>query len=313
MPRCLTNTKFIEKAKAVHGDRYDYSLVEYKKNSINVIIICKEHGEFRQLPNNHIKGSGCRKCSSIHTTEEFIAKARLTHKDTYDYFCSVYEGALKKIAISCSTHGIFNQIPSIHIFGQGCPKCFGTNILTTEEFKHRSNIVHNQKYDYSKSEYVRSYLKIDIICKEHGIFQQSPSSHMLGRGCPKCSRTGFDTSKPSKFYIYSISSFIGYGISNIFVKRNSEHRTVFTKLGVSFKLLYTFDFDSGMDCLTLEKLIKSTLPLSKLSKNIEGFKTESTSYENLNLMLAIIKEFMYNVNITKETISEFKTKVLPLS
>jgi hypothetical protein len=56
---------FIEKAKAVHGTKYDYSKVEYVKAIEKVCIICHEHGEFWQTPNNHLRGKGCPSCNGI--------------------------------------------------------------------------------------------------------------------------------------------------------------------------------------------------------------------------------------------------------
>ena len=45
---------------------------------------------------------------------------------------------------------------------------------------------HNNKYDYSKVEYVNSSTKVCIICPEHGEFWQTPHKHLSGQGCPKC-------------------------------------------------------------------------------------------------------------------------------
>ena len=69
---------FILKAREIHGDKYDYSLVEYKNNKTKVCIICPVHGEFWQKPNNHLIGQGCPYCGGTHkyTTNEFITKAR---------------------------------------------------------------------------------------------------------------------------------------------------------------------------------------------------------------------------------------------
>ena len=55
---------FIEKSKLIHGDKYDYSKVDYRKSKVNVIITCKVHGDFLQTPNNHLRGANCYKCSS---------------------------------------------------------------------------------------------------------------------------------------------------------------------------------------------------------------------------------------------------------
>lgn len=60
-----TTEQFIIEAKIIMGDRYDYSKVEYINNETNVCIICKQHGEFKQSPSNHLKGKGCPKCGKI--------------------------------------------------------------------------------------------------------------------------------------------------------------------------------------------------------------------------------------------------------
>lgn len=68
-----SNTKdFIEKAKKIHGDKYDYSKVEYEHNARKVSIICPIHGVFRQSPNNHLQGNGCPKCTISNIEESLM-------------------------------------------------------------------------------------------------------------------------------------------------------------------------------------------------------------------------------------------------
>ena len=69
MGKKLTLSEFIKKAKEVHGDKYDYSKVKYVDANTKVCIICKKHGEFWQLPSNHIKGHGCVKCGTDGNTK----------------------------------------------------------------------------------------------------------------------------------------------------------------------------------------------------------------------------------------------------
>ena len=83
----MDTNEFIFKAKEVHGNKYDYSKIEYKKSKDKVCIICPEHGEFWQLPHSHLIGNGCKKCSSskssitrASTTSEFIKKAKKTNE-----------------------------------------------------------------------------------------------------------------------------------------------------------------------------------------------------------------------------------------
>ena len=56
----------------------------------------------------------------------------------------------------------------------------------TDIFIKKSKLIHNDKYDYSKVNYIHSKKKVMIICSEHGIFEQIPSGHLSGKGCYSC-------------------------------------------------------------------------------------------------------------------------------
>lgn len=131
--RGMTRDEFITKARAVHGDKYDYSKVVYVNQSVDVIIICPEHGEFLQRPNNHYMGAGCPLCTGNHkmTTETFIKRAREIHGDKYDYSKSVYVNSKTKLIISCPEHGDFEQSPDKHLSGHGCPMCAQSKVEAT--------------------------------------------------------------------------------------------------------------------------------------------------------------------------------------
>ena len=163
--------------------------MEYITTDKKVCIICSEHGEFYQTPHAHINGQGCPTCVGAKklTTEEFIEKAKLVHGDKYDYSKVEYINTDTKVRIICIEHGEFYQTPHAHINGQGCPTCVGTKKLTTEEFIEKAKLVHGDRYDYSKVEYVNTYTKVCIICSEHGEFWQTPHNHIIGyQGCPDC-------------------------------------------------------------------------------------------------------------------------------
>jgi hypothetical protein len=187
-PKCSGNikyntTEFIEKATLIHGDKYEYSLVEYKNNKTKIKIICPIHGVFEQSAINHLRGNSCPKCIGRNkTNEEFIKKAREIHGDKYDY--SLIDKN-KNIKIICLVHGIFEQRASHHLSGSGCPKCAGKN-KTTEEFIRKAKEVHGDRYDYSKSIYLNDKSKILIICPIHGEFKQISGGHLQGSGCPIC-------------------------------------------------------------------------------------------------------------------------------
>jgi hypothetical protein len=188
MPKKLTTEQFIEKARKVHGNKYDYSKVNYVNGRTNVCIICPIHGEFWQRPNNHLQGRGCPDCSVDNqtlTTEQFIEKAIKKHGYKYDYSKVEYIDSKTKVCIICPIHGEFWQIPDNHLRGKGCPDCGGGK-KTTEQFIKEAKEVHSDKYDYSKVDYIDSRTKVCIKCPIHGEFWQEANSHLRGCVCPEC-------------------------------------------------------------------------------------------------------------------------------
>lgn len=194
----LTTETWIEKAKEVHSNKYDYSKVIYTNSKTKVCIICFIHGEFWQEAGSHLSGHGCKTCRDIKsgnykksTTEEWIQKVKLIHNNKYDYSKSTYIKSLIPVCIICPDHGEFWQLPKLHLKGNGCQKCaiskrYKKIILTKEEFIIKSNKIHFNKYDYSKVEYINNKTLVCIICKNHGEFWQAPSKHMIGQGCSSC-------------------------------------------------------------------------------------------------------------------------------
>ena len=190
----LTTDTFITKAKNVHGDKYDYTLVNYINAQTKIKIICPEHGVFEQTPNNHLSGKkGCPRCGGTMrlNTNIFIEKSKNIHDDKYDYSLVNYINCETKIKIICPEHGTFEQIPIDHLYNKsGCPYCGGTMKSNTNKFIEKSNKIHNNKYDYSLVKYINENKKIKIICSEHGIFEQTPNNHLSGkRGYPYCGGT----------------------------------------------------------------------------------------------------------------------------
>ena len=215
-PECGRNKKmttedFIERAREVHGDKYDYSKVEYVNTKTKVCIICPIHGEFYVSPANHLKERGCPKCrtrSNIiknyevsnpmvikhHNIDSFIRKAREVHGDKYDYSKVEYKDNKTKVCIICPIHGEFWIRPDHHLHGQGCKKCgdlirYENKKVYQEDWIKAATEIHNGKYDYSKVKYINADTKICIICPKHGEFWQKPSAHMQGQGCPICNES----------------------------------------------------------------------------------------------------------------------------
>ncbi|MCK9369612.1 hypothetical protein M0R04_06865 [Candidatus Dojkabacteria bacterium] len=183
-----TTDDFIVRANIVHNNKYDYSQTKYNKYMEKLTIICSVHGNFKQSPSNHLRGTGCPKCAKSHyiTTEEFIENAKVVHGNKYDYSLVKYKKCTEEVDIICKMHGQFRQIPSNHLSGCGCQKCGGVHIPSTAEFISRAKLIHGNIYDYSLVYYTKATTKIKIICSKHGVFKQTPSIHLRGGGCKKC-------------------------------------------------------------------------------------------------------------------------------
>ena len=125
--RKSSDNEFISKSKIVHGNKYDYSVVDYIDRNTPVVIICLEHGEFEQSPHNHIYGKGCQKCGKDvlrKDINEFVSESLEVHGDKFDYSKANYHNSYSKVVIICPEHGEFKQTPDIHLRSTvGCPSC----------------------------------------------------------------------------------------------------------------------------------------------------------------------------------------------
>ena len=215
MKKIMCGSDFIERSKIVHGDKYDYNLVDYKNSVVKVTITCQLHGNFEQRPRHHIEGQGCPTCGELRRAEsvkgsrilrerhkltnsysihEFIQRARETHGDKYDYSITDYRGSQRFVIIICPNHGQFNQQAGSHMYGQGCPKCATQQTAqnriqkSRETFVEKAIAAHGDKYDYSLTDYIGVKTKVIIICRIHGEFKQRPDLHLSGQDCPECKK-----------------------------------------------------------------------------------------------------------------------------
>jgi len=192
--RQLSAKQFEQKAKKVHGNKYDYSLVDYKNAKTKVKIVCPKHGVFEQTPNNHLRGRSCPICSNRDKkdTKWFINKAKEIHSDKYDYSLSNYKNAKTKVKIICPEHGEFEQTPDAHLRGQGCPFC-GIKTNTKNKIEKSKKIFFQKakkiypNFDYFHVNYLGLDTKVKIVCDKGHSFNQTPYHHMYRfQGCPIC-------------------------------------------------------------------------------------------------------------------------------
>lgn len=198
MPKKLTREDFIQKAKAVHGDKYDYSKVEYIDAYTPVIIGCKKgHGYFQMKPTKHTDhNQGCPDCSISKriNTSEYIQRALIKWGEMYSYDKTVYSNNHTKIVVTCAKHGDYTVSPREHIKRGACPYCRDTGILDKEEFLDKAHQVHGNKYDYSKVEFINKTTKVCLICDKGHEFWQIPADHINNHGCNLCAKINSRTS-----------------------------------------------------------------------------------------------------------------------
>ncbi|MDR0675740.1 MAG: hypothetical protein LBF97_01715 [Elusimicrobiota bacterium] len=302
-----TTEQFIKQAKEVHGDKYDYSLVEYINNYTKIKIICPEHGVFEQIPKHHLNGSKCKKCinkkrslDKTYTLNIFIQKAKEVHGDKYDYSLVEYINSETKIKIICPIHGVFEQTPHLHIRGSGCRKCYNKKISkrlskTTEQFIKQAKEVHGDKYDYSLVEYKDERNKIKIICKKHGVFEQQPIVHLIQKcGCPICNE-----SKGEK------------EVFNILLEKNInfiiQHK--FEDCKNKRKLPFDFYLPEHNMCIEYQGIqhYKPKFGLDEFNKTILRDKIKKEYCEKNNIKLI---EIRYNENIKEKLNGNWCTKII---
>jgi len=251
MPKCSIED-FIKKAIKVHGDLYNYSLVEYINNQIKVKIICKIHGIFEQRPNDHTSHkNGCSKCATDRlkekitlTQEEIVIRFKEIWGEHFDYSKFIYSGIFNKSVITCKIHGDIVKSASNHLQGSGCWECtkintrFGSKVgdiqyITKEVFLNKAKEKHGNKFSYPELNFKDQYTEIDIKCNVHDcIYKQVPRNHIINQGgCPKCKAEAI-----SKRFMKSQDTFVQeckeihgsyYGYENT-VYKNSKIKVIIT-------------------------------------------------------------------------------------
>lgn len=183
----MSASKFVEKAKRIHGNRYGYHLLEYRGKREKVLIVCPEHGNFWQLPFNHLSGRGCQACVGLerYTRETFVRRARKLYGDQFSYDNMKDGGCLDSVVITCRRHGDFTIRANGFLTGRTrCSFCLREE--RQRKFIFRAMAKHGPGFVYDKVEYVDNRHPVRITCQKHGDFWQTPMTHSRGAGCPAC-------------------------------------------------------------------------------------------------------------------------------
>ena len=264
------------------------------------------------MPNTSIY----KKSTKLKTTEQFIIDAKKIHNNKYDYSLVDYINNKSKVKIICPTHGEFEQIPYSHLRGSGCPKCKGDKqrILcqsNKEEFTNKADKIHSNKYDYSLVDYKNAHTKVKIICPIHGEFEQKPTHHLSGKGCPKC--------KGDKLRILNTQKWCeNYDTGTLYLLRCYNDIEEFLKIGITsktvadrykqngympynYEILYEFNGNSKV-VSDLEQYIKSNFIYYKPVIHFDGATTETLHISQQN-----------NIFDYLNSVSSFRILIEPLA
>lgn len=199
--RRLDTESFKNKFTELYGDSYDLSEFIYSKSNVKSTVICKLHGKFSISPNNLLNGRGCHLCgnkrkSSRQTLKEqvFNERIRTIYGDSISYDFNDYINNATKMKFICKTHGEFESLPLNVMRGHGCPECGKIKYSVSRTTKWddalaRMVSAHGSTYEYNESTYTSPKAKMEIVCKKHGVFMQTPINHWGGQGCPICNES----------------------------------------------------------------------------------------------------------------------------
>lgn len=224
------------------------------------------------------------------TTDEFILKAKLAHGDLYDYSLTKYINSRTGVDVICKKHGIFNQSPRSHIRGHHCPRCGADTTNSKQrkpvnEFIKSANVIHKNKYDYSKVKYNNNKDKIIIICPIHGEFINSVNSHLVGRGCSKCSNSlkGYPYNKWEKAGLVSknFESFKIYIVrcwdeNESFFKIGKTYKSIKSRLGVGDYTIIPYKYE------LIHKIEGSARAISELELELHKYNAKYKYLPNKN-------------------------------
>lgn len=126
----MTKDEFIEKAKKIYDNIYDYNNIIFKNCYTTIIINCVKHGEFKQKPLIHLNKfmGNCPKCNLMIQQKEknkfFIKECKKIFKEKYNYNKTEYKNSTTHVIITCNKHGDFMETPNnILNFEKGCYLC----------------------------------------------------------------------------------------------------------------------------------------------------------------------------------------------
>ena len=286
-----------EKLNKIHNNKYNYELVVYINSKTKINIGCPEHGEFEQVSNSHLMGNGCPKCSRVVATisnrfrskENYFKIFEEIHGNNFEYTDSEYIDYKTPITIKCNKCSTeFKQQPQVHkISTIPCPNC---RLMNTDKLIEKSNMIHGNKYDYSKCIYTHIHNKVTIICNIHGEFKQQAASHLNGNGCPQCAgeRTNYQRykGKKSTLYYVKIGEYFKIGLTQSTISKRFYKEF---NNNIDIELINEWVFEDGWEAYLIEQeILIATKNLQVDYDDLEGLlkdgKTEVRKTDIINVI-----------------------------
>jgi len=289
--------RFIEKHKGV----YTYDNVIYYNSKVKVLITCSEHGDFPQLPSEHLRGYGCKECGIISkrmSLENFLKKAKECHGTKYTYHHDSFKGSNSIIEYTCPVHGLISQMACDHLRNGGCEKCgreqsAKTQCKPQEQFVNEAILVHKDLYTYNKTRYINSGTEVTITCPKHGDFKQEARVHLEGSGCQDCAESGFRPNKPGVLYYLKVITEDNTVLYKIGITNNTVQKRFKSKDLEKIEVLYTKQYEIGKNAYNREQEI-----LKKYKEfQYEGPKVLSSG--NTELFTVDIREINQQIKESK--------------
>lgn len=243
--------------------------------------------EWDTAPTNILSGSGCPKCSNHIKLTNLSVDTRIIGRSLIRV--GDINGNSKKVLWRCLVAECSHEwkaVPASILIGYGCPKC-ANNAKLTNEYVDKRIIFRNisRLEDVSRSQHKIKWKCLAESCQHE--WYAVPNKILVGRGCPACAKTGFNPSKPSVVYVYNIGdTYCGYGITNNFKNRDSQHRGAFKKQSVQAKLIASYEC-LGTEARVIENMLRSNFKVT--DTKIAGFRTEATHLWNLPAVLDFIQ------------------------
>lgn len=289
----LTTEKFKKLVYDRFGDKYDLSGSIYVNSKTKVSAICKEHGKFSATPHSFLNGIPCKECRNeevsrkrVSNIEDFKNKyyERFGHNLIFDK--SIYVANNVKMTVTCPIHGDFEQSPNKLLNGHGCHECakvhkHNIQTLTQDEFINRVRNVFGDLYDTSLAEYKSAKEPVKLICKEHGIFTQTPDALFHGCGCPQCANQISNDEREIISFVQSIVGEDNVDIKNRELLGGKEIDILVKskKFGIEYNGNYWHCENTGKD--RTYHVTKTNIAEEKGYRLIQVFSDEYKSHKDL--------------------------------